>query len=729
MRRADLLLLVFILLKFALGQAQTGVTMNAANFQDPKLMLANPAAMAFQDSGLFVSGYKRYYLSLGNEHLGNFYSGFSHPWFMPGVLGVTAQYFPGAIFRQLQVDCNYAIPADLHNKRIALGVRVGLFGVSYNPENFHRVDVNDPLLRNGSSKYKFNFGVGGLANPFARLYLGFSADHLNRPDLSLADAKKRLPLNANVSALYILPFFRPQISLEREANETYLNLGLESWLLGDKAILRTGYSAERLNFGAALRFGRWRFDYEYDYLLSELKEVSNGSHQATLSFRFGARKAKTLEIAQVKKSTRRIQPQDSIKVQKVPPAQRDTTTRRESELMIRVAVRSKPEAVTVTVIKKIAEESPLLNYIFFEADSSSIPPVRYALWGSATAAKTSLQYFAALPNIAEQYRNVLNLFGCRLRDNSKLKIILVGCNAGIGTEKGDLGLSRRRAESVKNYLVKVWQIAPERIKADSLRNLPATPSSLGDPRSQDENRRVEILPAPGSEEILDTFASTTVETEISAPACTFFTAGTVAEAGLQSWMIEVQRQDGVTLKTQAGGPMLPDSVLWDWRDEAGSAVNFRDSLRYRLSATDSRGQRNSSPWQTIHVRYVERDTVQEPKVARARLIFFGFDDFRLDLRLPRLQSDLKKIVAKAQQHPRAKVEIKGYTDDLGDSTYNVLLSQRRAQAVKNELVRRGVPASRISATGFGPAQPLMANHQPEGRMMNRRVEVDVIYSE
>lgn len=152
-----------------------------------------------------------------------------------------------------------------------------------------------------------------------------------------------------------------------------------------------------------------------------------------------------------------------------------------------------------------------------------------------------------------------------------------------------------------------------------------------------------------------------------------------------------------------------------------------DSVHHRPGVIDSVEQEEESPWQSMPVRPPERDTLAEPKITRLRLVFFAFDDFRLDLTSPQLQAQLEQVVSQYRHHPNARVEVKGFTDALGDSTYNVRLSERRAQAVKDELIRRGIPAERIFAAGFGSSHPLKSDESPEGRMMNRRVEVEIIY--
>lgn len=69
-----------------------------------------------------------------------------------------------------------------------------------------------------------------------------------------------------------------------------------------------------------------------------------------------------------------------------------------------------------------------------------------------------------------------------------------------------------------------------------------------------------------------------------------------------------------------------------------------------------------------------------------------------------------------------KVEIQGYTDNIGSESYNKNLSQKRADVVKDYLVSKGVSASRLSAVGYGESNPVADNKTADGRALNRRIE-------
>ena len=76
-------------------------------------------------------------------------------------------------------------------------------------------------------------------------------------------------------------------------------------------------------------------------------------------------------------------------------------------------------------------------------------------------------------------------------------------------------------------------------------------------------------------------------------------------------------------------------------------------------------------------------------------------------------------------HPGLTMQIEGHTDSVGSDEFNQTLSERRAGSVRDFLADQGVPASSITARGFGKTQPAAANDTAEGRQRNRRVELVV----
>ena len=73
-----------------------------------------------------------------------------------------------------------------------------------------------------------------------------------------------------------------------------------------------------------------------------------------------------------------------------------------------------------------------------------------------------------------------------------------------------------------------------------------------------------------------------------------------------------------------------------------------------------------------------------------------------------------------------KVRIIGHTDSSGDANKNIVLSQQRAEAVKNYLISKNIAAENLSVDGLGSTQPIANNLTAEGRKKNRRIEFEVL---
>jgi outer membrane protein OmpA-like peptidoglycan-associated protein len=110
-------------------------------------------------------------------------------------------------------------------------------------------------------------------------------------------------------------------------------------------------------------------------------------------------------------------------------------------------------------------------------------------------------------------------------------------------------------------------------------------------------------------------------------------------------------------------------------------------------------------------------------------VLFDFDKHTIK---PEAVQSLTKVAAVLKEMAKSPASVEGHTDGKGDETYNLKLSERRAGAVKDWLVKDGgIAANRLSAKGFGKAKPVAPNAKPDGsddpqgRQKNRRVEIRV----
>ncbi|HSO18153.1 MAG TPA: OmpA family protein [Desulfosarcina sp.] len=100
-------------------------------------------------------------------------------------------------------------------------------------------------------------------------------------------------------------------------------------------------------------------------------------------------------------------------------------------------------------------------------------------------------------------------------------------------------------------------------------------------------------------------------------------------------------------------------------------------------------------------------------------------DLDSDVVRPGLYNELNRIAQIMVKYPQTSILVEGHTDSTGSEAYNQQLSERRANSVKNLLVQRGVQAYRINILGYGESQPAATNATPEGRQLNRRVEIRI----
>lgn len=104
-------------------------------------------------------------------------------------------------------------------------------------------------------------------------------------------------------------------------------------------------------------------------------------------------------------------------------------------------------------------------------------------------------------------------------------------------------------------------------------------------------------------------------------------------------------------------------------------------------------------------------------------IFYDFD--KANLRMESI-SELTRVLEVLNEMPALKIEVSSHTDSRGSDEYNLKLSQSRAQSVVDYIISKGISQSRVSAKGYGKAQPVATNETEEGRQQNRRTEFRIL---
>jgi outer membrane protein OmpA-like peptidoglycan-associated protein len=111
------------------------------------------------------------------------------------------------------------------------------------------------------------------------------------------------------------------------------------------------------------------------------------------------------------------------------------------------------------------------------------------------------------------------------------------------------------------------------------------------------------------------------------------------------------------------------------------------------------------------------------KFTESKIITHGINfDIDKSVIKPESMGTLNMIVNVLKNNTDVKFEIDGHTDNTGEAAHNLTLSQQRADAVKAQLIKMGIDASRLTTKGFGDTKPISDNDTPEGKANNRRVE-------
>jgi len=371
------------------------------------------------------------------------------------------------------------------------------------------------------------------------------------------------------------------------------------------------------------------------------------------------------------------------------------------------------------------DSSPLLNYVYFAEGQSALDDRYIRFAGQAETQPFSAE---ALRGTKEKYANLLNIVGLRLRANPQAAIRLVGCNANVGEEKGNLALSRARAEGVKAYLQYIWGIDPARMDVDA-RNLPEVPTSGRTPEGHEENRRVEIYSDDAA--ILDVVKSTYAEYHSDVETLTV-APKIESEHGIDRWTLTILG-DGQAIFSESGTTM-PDAEL-GLKDETLTpmALSKYRQLTAEFIVEDMEGQMLTMEAGPTTIEFIQRETQRARNLGyrvqeKYALILFDFDS---DTIKERNASVVETIVARIRQFPAASVEIVGHTDNIGKEDYNLKLSERRAKAVYAQITEAlgESPQTTITHLGVGPFDPLYGNGLPENRALNRTVTVTLEYEQ
>lgn len=377
------------------------------------------------------------------------------------------------------------------------------------------------------------------------------------------------------------------------------------------------------------------------------------------------------------------------------------------------------------------ESFPLRNYLFFNQESTTIP-ARYILLNPTQASDFNDNQIARLYQASSTersalqmtvYYNILNILGDRMVKNQTSTITLVG-----SSDRGEQD-AKMKAESVKEYLVDIFEIAESRINTEGRTspNLPSLQRQTGEQLAllRQEDSRVSI--ESDSPELLEAYLTgpgfsepVTSRSEQEAPSDSYVTFNVSnASSIFNSWKLEVEDEDGIT---QNFGPYTDARVSLP----GASILGDRTSGTYKVTmigeTTDGRTVNRESTVDVIR---------WEPATMEYGTRFSVIYEFNKSTASSVEERFLMDVVA--QSIPAgATVRILGFTDTIGETAHNMELSQARSNnarsIIESALADAGRTDVSFESEGFGEDSSLspFGNTQPEDRFYNRTVLIEII---
>lgn len=370
--------------------------------------------------------------------------------------------------------------------------------------------------------------------------------------------------------------------------------------------------------------------------------------------------------------------------------------------------------------RDLIEHMPLVNYLFFDKDSTGIParytrlqPEEARGFDERRLAEQGITVGSAVLTLPEDrqlqvYYNMLNIFGERMATNSGTKIRLVG---SAPDQKEGLAM----AENVKSYLVNTFGIDAGRITTKGQVRPPHASGTRATPKEDlplvaEENRRVEIL--TDDQQLL---VPVQLQTDMREPVTNNLDVTLNPSSRVANWNVTITGEGF----SKSYGPFHKVRQRINATPILGGRAN--GTYKAVITATMENGE-SITREATFSLKRTERPPLQADRYS----ILFEYDESKT---VELYEQFLRRVVAPSLPE-NSMVYVHGHTDLIGDYDYNADLSMRRAETtmliLEDEIGKLNRDVT-VDVYGFGenPDEMPFENESPEERHYNRTVVIDV----
>lgn len=358
---------------------------------------------------------------------------------------------------------------------------------------------------------------------------------------------------------------------------------------------------------------------------------------------------------------------------------------------------------------------PLVPYIFYDVNETE-PSEAYQPKDEENLAGTYLTE-ENLPNEAIGINNkIIDIVGQRMEKDDKAILTVTGTIDG--KYETDIEVSEERANSIKNYLLKTYDIGENRIQTRAQR-LPEKPSAQTVQDGIEENRRVEL--SSNSPTLLAPIFIKGDKQRLAYPEVVEFVPKTNVDT-LTAWELEVVQSGRVVKKITGGYNEFLQPIKWHIAPNELTASQVPIDYTFTIFKNDKINKTSGSiPIEFIS--FAKKKTIEQAdrSINKYSLILFDFD--KSDISEEDKQIIDLYIIPDIKY--KSKVEIFGFTDRIGNAEYNKRLAKARADAVKDYILTKNKNVE-VRTYGIDAKEAPFDNNTALGRQLSRTVQVFLV---